>query len=808
MERCFASESAASIPFGALSYLIPPAPSSDVLYMLEEARTRAIERADGRRFVLVVDDAHHLDEGSMTLIHRFAASSEAAVLLTRRTAEPGHEGTITSLWKDGHVERFDIAPVERAAHDELAVVALGAVRAAGVLDRLWRLTLGNPLFLREIVSVMANGRFEEWSGGELDEQTPKAALARLTDIVRSKTRRLPERERTALDVIAMAEPLSADLVADLCGADVLARLQAQSMVVIDDLGGVDHARTAHPVYGATTRAMLPSPRRSRLAASLADTLIARGLPQPGDALRAATWMRGVGRPLPAEIAVLAAEEALARGDAGLAEAFAGAAVERREEVSGLVALGTAMSVQHKSTEAESVLERALAIGSDEDELVRAALACARHHAWVGRDFRRGVDVIERTMPRVSSANARSELRAELAFFSAASGDAGETIRRAGEVVSDADASSRAVLSALVHSTRARVMLGESDSLDEELARGEALAVEMRSSLPLALDQLTHNRVLWLRFVDLEQARRVAQESYERSLREGGASGMWSGTLGWLAIQAGDLDAAIGLMERTESEIARFDPFQQLHIARSIRAFAHAVRGEHDTARAWLREAGSPEAMEPRSRVWSDRAHAWALTDDPEKAASVAAEAGERAEAATIMTWGAAALYHDAVRMDHAHLSVEALARIASRTTAPIIGLMADHARAAVERDSKRLALLADAFLARGSPLFAAEVLAQAAQSAGATATERARMGARGAHLASACPDAATPLLARLASPLSDREWEVARLASSGAHSREIAARLVISVRTVDNHLAAVYRKLGVSGREELSTVFS
>ena len=32
---------------------------------------------------------------------------------------------------------------------------------------------------------------------------------------------------------------------------------------------------------------------------------------------------------------------------------------------------------------------------------------------------------------------------------------------------------------------------------------------------------------------------------------------------------------------------------------------------------------------------------------------------------------------------------------------------------------------------------------------------------------------------------------------------EIAERLVVSVRTVDNHLAKVYRKLGVSGRAEL-----
>ena len=51
--------------------------------------------------------------------------------------------------------------------------------------------------------------------------------------------------------------------------------------------------------------------------------------------------------------------------------------------------------------------------------------------------------------------------------------------------------------------------------------------------------------------------------------------------------------------------------------------------------------------------------------------------------------------------------------------------------------------------------------------------------------------------------LTDREYQVARLASQGLTSRDIAHRLVLSVRTVDNHLSRVYAKLGVAGRDEL-----
>jgi DNA-binding CsgD family transcriptional regulator len=51
--------------------------------------------------------------------------------------------------------------------------------------------------------------------------------------------------------------------------------------------------------------------------------------------------------------------------------------------------------------------------------------------------------------------------------------------------------------------------------------------------------------------------------------------------------------------------------------------------------------------------------------------------------------------------------------------------------------------------------------------------------------------------------LSDREREVAQLAIEGLLAREIAARLYIGERTVETHLANVYRKLGVASKLDL-----
>ena len=51
--------------------------------------------------------------------------------------------------------------------------------------------------------------------------------------------------------------------------------------------------------------------------------------------------------------------------------------------------------------------------------------------------------------------------------------------------------------------------------------------------------------------------------------------------------------------------------------------------------------------------------------------------------------------------------------------------------------------------------------------------------------------------------LTPREREIAKLAARGRTSKDVAGDLVLSVRTVDNHLANVYAKLGIPGRAEL-----
>ena len=72
-----------------------------------------------------------------------------------------------------------------------------------------------------------------------------------------------------------------------------------------------------------------------------------------------------------------------------------------------------------------------------------------------------------------------------------------------------------------------------------------------------------------------------------------------------------------------------------------------------------------------------------------------------------------------------------------------------------------------------------------------------------------CPGADTPGLYSVESgvQLTDRERDVAALVATGLSSKDVAVRLYLSVRTVDNHLRHIYTKLNITTRTELVEFF-
>jgi DNA-binding NarL/FixJ family response regulator len=53
--------------------------------------------------------------------------------------------------------------------------------------------------------------------------------------------------------------------------------------------------------------------------------------------------------------------------------------------------------------------------------------------------------------------------------------------------------------------------------------------------------------------------------------------------------------------------------------------------------------------------------------------------------------------------------------------------------------------------------------------------------------------------------LLERDAELRRMVAGGAANAEIAARLLLSVRTADHHVSAVLQKLGVTRRNKTAT---
>ena len=200
--------------------------------------------------------------------------------------------------------------------------------------------------------------------------------------------------------------------------------------------------------------------------------------------------------------------------------------------------------------------------------------------------------------------------------------------------------------------------------------------------------------------------------------------------------------------------------------------------------------------------------AWWLVaaGDVPAACRVLSDAAEDAMSSGHLT-SAGWLLHDVARLGRAAEVTERLDRLAGSCASAFLTARADHARALTTLDADALEDVADRMEAMGALLVAAEAAGAAAQaSARAGLTRRSHaLGTRAATLAGRCEGARTPGLFRsdAVAALTTRESEVAAMAAAGLASRDIAGRLFLSVRTVNNHLQRVYAKLGVASRDEL-----
>jgi DNA-binding NarL/FixJ family response regulator len=141
---------------------------------------------------------------------------------------------------------------------------------------------------------------------------------------------------------------------------------------------------------------------------------------------------------------------------------------------------------------------------------------------------------------------------------------------------------------------------------------------------------------------------------------------------------------------------------------------------------------------------------------------------------------------------------------------PRVGLAARFASAMHDDNAAELATVSKGFETMGDLVAAVDAAAHAA-------TAYRRWDLRGSALASItraevlgaqCGGADTPALrqAREPLPLTGREREIVMLVGGGLSNRDIAARLHLSIRTVEGHIYKAMNKTGTADREELAAL--
>jgi DNA-binding CsgD family transcriptional regulator len=202
-----------------------------------------------------------------------------------------------------------------------------------------------------------------------------------------------------------------------------------------------------------------------------------------------------------------------------------------------------------------------------------------------------------------------------------------------------------------------------------------------------------------------------------------------------------------------------------------------------------------------ARVWLAVAEG-----DTRRAAGLATEHGQSLAARG--EWREAAVLLDEAVMFSDRTAAESLLGFVDALSSPVSRARAARAKALLSGSVEDLLAAAEAFAAVDFVHSAATLAARAAQALRADGDPRgaAAAEARARAWADASPGLRIDGLSSVAGAalLTPREKEIATLAARGRTSKEVAVDLVLSVRTVDNHLANVYAKLGIGGRAELA----
>lgn len=828
---------------GPLSRLVAAGPhdrSVDPADLFGQAQRLVRDRLTDRgRLVLFADDLNRLDPVATTLIAQLLAAGSVFLLGTLRPGLPVGELAL-GLWSAGRAHRVDLAGLDSTAVEAVARGMLEGPVTADTAAALWTASRGNPLVLRELVTGALVGGGLVDLGGVWRLTGRLGATRQLERLVRARLAAAGPGTVAALELLALCEPVGLSLLTEVSSRAALEETEAAGLIEVSAAGRRREVRLAHPLYAPTIRAGLSRARTERVLRDHIRRIGASGGRRSRDPLLVATWQLAGAGGASRELLVRAAQLAHRAHNPALAARLARAAATTTRatpkpiaepaaawvggadrtvdliHAASLARLGqpaAALTVLATTQEAPPpgfalVRAGALAFGlGDVDQALRALdrphAAQRAASALVLVSFGRPLGALDALEPLAGDdqASARPETTMHLVARTVTLAAAGRSQEALGEARLLLARLAPATAPTSGPATEAQVAEGSYAPGTSDIA-ADPLSVGHPAAALLAAAVAHHEAGLLLAAAELaERALRAAVADRQYGLQSASAF-----ELARAFLTVGRLRQATQRFREAAALARAAGSGPLLVAARCGLAITLAQLGEGDGELAGSASEAGPSAAGPGLVA---RTTGWRLLAAGDGAGAVAALlAGVDEDLDGGHLASAAALLHDVARLGAAGRATRQLDRLAAQGDSPLTTARALYTRGRAHRDPALLTGAADAFEAMAADLYAAEALSAATTAHRERGEPRAAtaLAVRAATLADRCEGASTPGLALGAQPetLSAREQEICRLAAAGASSRDIAARLVLSVRTIDNHLQSAYAKLGVSRRGDLA----